>query len=88
MSKRTREEKVLALALASPECFPSSAALTSCVVSLGSHPVSGGLTRNVKSIARAAIGWCEPLIQDSFNTLWLRRLRGDVEYSLIVLARV
>jgi hypothetical protein len=27
MSKRTREEEGLALALASPECFPSSAAL-------------------------------------------------------------
>ena len=38
MSKRTREEEGLALALASPECFPSSAALISVVLPVGSHP--------------------------------------------------
>jgi hypothetical protein len=69
MSKRTREEEGLALALASPECFPSSAALISIVLPVGSHPVSGGLTPNVRSIARAVIGWSEPGIQDSLNQL-------------------
>ena len=81
MSKRTREEEGLALALASPECFPSSAALLFCRYAFRKPPRSGGLTQNVKSIARAAIGWSEPVIQGSLNPLRPLWLRGDVEHS-------
>ena len=81
MSKRTREEEGLALALASPECFPSSAALIFCRCVFRKPPRSGGLTLTLKSIARAAIGWSEPYIQYSFNPLWLRRLHREVDYS-------
>jgi hypothetical protein len=72
MSKRTREEEGLALALASPECSQSSAALMSFVSPLGSHPDSGGLTRDSKSIARAVNGWTEPVIR-TWHKLLLKR---------------
>jgi len=60
--------------------LPSSAALISVVLPLGGHPVSGGLTHELKSIARAPIGWSEPVNLVSHNRLWLSRLRMDVEY--------
>ncbi len=75
MSKRTREEEGLALALASPECSQSSAALMSFVLPLGSHPDSGGLTLDVKSIARAVNGWTEPVIRAWHKSLLYLVLR-------------
>lgn len=53
MSKRTREEEGLALALASPERLPIVRGPTNSQVALLGHPVSGRLTRNAKSIVRA-----------------------------------
>ena len=81
MSKRTREEEGLALALASPECFPSSAALIFCRCVFRKPPRSGGLTLNVESIARAAIGCSQPVIRISPNQLWWSLLRVGVEHS-------
>ena len=77
MSKRTLEEEGLALALASPECFPSSAALIFRRLPLRKPPRSGGLTPNVKSIGRAAYGWREPVTQNPTNLLWLIMLLAD-----------
>jgi len=78
MSKRTREEEGLALALASPECFPSSAALLFCRYAFRKPPRSGGLTSVLKSIARAAIGWTEPVIGGALNPLRPSGLAVDV----------
>ena len=87
MSKRTREEEGLALVLASPECFPSSAALIFCRCVCRKPPRSGGMTLTLKSIARAAVGWSGPYIQYSFNPLWLSRLHREVDGPLTALER-